>query len=148
MNFARGKTGYYAGLPAANDAFILVVLQAVEADDTLNNYDELSTLIAAAGNTEATSTNYARKSLTSGITFSVDDTANTAKITIDDQTYTAVDQAAAEVWVKLLVCYDGDTTAGTDANIVVLTHHDFSVTPSGGNVVADFDGTNGFWGSA
>ena len=154
MNFARGKIGYYAadalGLAGANSRLVVVVLEAVEADDTLNNYDELDALIAAAGNTEATSTNYARKQIAAaGVTSSVDDTANTAKAVIDaDQTWTAVAQAGSETWDKLLVCYDADNTAGTDANIVVLTHHDFAVTPNGGDITANFDQTNGFWGSA
>ena len=55
MNFARGKIGYYAadalGLAGANTRLVVVVLEAVEADDTLNNYDELDALIAAAGST-------------------------------------------------------------------------------------------------
>ena len=148
MNFARGKIGYYCGLPAANDAVILVILEATESDDTLNNYDELDALIAAAGNTEATTTNYTRKSLTAGVTYAVNDTSNTAKVTIADTTWTAMVRATTEVWAKLLVCYDGDTTGGTDANIVVLSHHGFVVTPNGGDIAANFDDTNGFWASA
>ena len=148
INIARGKIAYYCGLPAASDAVVIVILEANEADDTLNNYDDLSALLGAAGNTEATSTGYSRKSLTSGVTPSIDDSANTAKVVIADQTFSAISQAGSEVWTKLLVCYDDDTGAGTDANIIPLTHHDFSVTPNGGDIVADFDDTNGFWGSS
>jgi hypothetical protein len=32
------------------------------------------------------------------------------------------------------VCYDNDTTAGTDANIVPLTMFDFAITPDGSDV--------------
>jgi hypothetical protein len=153
FNIARGAIGYYGddarGLAGANSRLVIVVLQVAEADDTLNNYDDLGALLGGA-NTEAASTGYARKQIAAaGVTWSVDDTGNTAKCVIDaDQTWTSVSQAASESWVKLLVCYDADNTAGTDANITPLTHHDFSVTPNGGDITADFDQTNGFYGSS
>lgn len=153
MNIARGKIGYYAadalGLAAANSRLVVVVLQVAQADDTLRDHDDLSALLAAA-NTEAASTGYTREEVAAaGITSSVDDGANTAKAVFDaDITWTSVSQAASEAWVKLLVCYDADNAAGTDANIVPLTHHDFSVTPNGGDITADFDQTNGFWASS
>jgi hypothetical protein len=43
-------------------------------------------------------------------------------------TYTA---ATGNAISKFLVCYDSDTTAGTDSNIIPLTMFDFSATPSG-----------------
>lgn len=153
FNVARGAIGYYGddarGLAAANSRLVVVVLQVAQADDTLRDHDTLSAVLAAA-NTEALSTNYARKEIAAaGVTWSVDDSGNTAKCVIDaDQTWTSVSQAASEAWVKLLVCYDADNAAGTDANIVPLTHHDFSVTPNGGDITADFDQTNGFYGSS
>jgi hypothetical protein len=153
MNIARGRIGYYMadalGLAGANSRHTIAVLEAAEADDTLNNYDALDTLIAAAGNTEAGSTNYARiETAAAGITVNIDDTANDAEAVVDaDKTWTSVSQAAAESWVKLLCCYDSDNTGGGDASIVPMTHHDFSVTPNGGDITADFDQTNGFWRS-
>lgn len=151
FNIARGKVGYYTddaqGLSAANSRLVLVPLEAAEADDTLNNYDDLNALLLAAGNTEATATNFNRIEIAAaGVTYSVDDTGNTAKTVIDaDQTWSSVTGNAA---VKLLVCWDGDNAAGTDANIVPLTYHDFAVTPNGGDITADFDQTNGFWSSS
>lgn len=152
FNVARGRIGWYAadalGLTGANSRLVIVVLEVAEADDTLNNHDTLGAALGA-GNDEATSTNYARIELAAAaVTVNIDDTANDAEAVIDaDQTWTAVDQATTEVWVKLLVCYDSDNTAGTDTNIVPLTYHDFSVTPNGGDITADFDQTNGFWRS-
>lgn len=153
MNFARGAIGWYGdplrGLLPAASRLTIVVLQVAQADDTLNNYDELEALLAAA-NTEAASTNYARIELDdTDITWSVDDTGNTAKCVVDaDQTWSSVSQAASESWVKLLVCYDANNGAGDDGDIIVLTHHDFAVTPNGGDITADFDQTNGFYGSS
>ena len=152
MNFARGAIGYYSdgnrGLSGANSRLVIVILEVAQADDTLNNHDDLGALLAAA-NTEATSTNYARiETAAANITWTVDDTGNDAQAIYDaDQTFSNISQAASEVWVKLLVCYDADRTGGTDANIIVLTHHDFSVTPNGGDITADFDQTNGYYGS-
>lgn len=155
MNFARGKIGYYAadalGLAGGSSALVIVVLSLAEADDTLNNYDDLGALLGGA-NSEADATGYgARKThAAADVTSSVDDTGNTAKAVIDtDDTWASVsnDDSNGD-WNKLLVCWDGDTGAGTDANIVVLTHHDFVVTPNGGDITANYDQTNGFWASS
>ncbi len=147
QNIARGKVAWYSLLTAGSDALVIVVLMVVEADDTLNNYDELGALIAGS-NTEADSTNYARKNITD-ITVSQDDGANTAKSVVDaDKTWSSVSLTAAEVWLELLMCWDGNTSTGTDSDIIPLTHHDFSVTPNGGDITANFDQSAGFWGSS
>lgn len=152
FNISRGAVGYYhdpaRGTVGANARITIVVLEVAETEDTLNNYDTLSAVLAGS-NTEATSTNYARIELAAAaLTWTVDDTGNDAQAIIDsDQVWTSVSQLASEVWVKLLVCYDSDNTAGTDANIIPLTYHDFSVTPNGGNITANFDQTAGYWGS-
>jgi hypothetical protein len=154
FNIARGKVGYYLddamGLSGANSRLVIVVLSQVEADDTLNNYDTLAA-IEAGSNSEADATNYARIQIAAaGVTYSVDDTGNTAKVVIDsDQTWSNVaNDDSNGAWDKLLICYDADNTSGTDANIVPLTYHDFSVTPNGGDITANFDQTNGIWGSS
>lgn len=147
FNIAKGRIAYYAGQAGvANAALTIVLLKVAEADDTLNNHDDLGALIVGA-NTEADFTNYARKQITSS-TPTVDDTGNDVQEVIADQTWTAAGGATNNTLVKLLVCYDGDTTTGTDANIVPLTYHDFAVTTDSNDLTADFDGTNGFWGSA
>ena len=45
---ALGKVAYYLSLPATNDGIVAVLLKTVEADDTLNNYATLATLLAGA----------------------------------------------------------------------------------------------------
>ncbi len=149
MNFARGKVGYYMadalGLNPANSRMVVVVLEVNEADDTLNNHDELGALIAGS-NTEWSVGAYSRtETAAAGVTTSVDDSANDAQAVLDaDITYTTVTGTAA---TKLLTCYDADNGTGTDTDIIVLTHHDWAVTPNGGNITADFDQTNGWWES-
>lgn len=148
MNIARGRIGYYMadalGLSAANSRLTVVVLEAASADDTLNNYDDLGTLLGTE--TEATATGYSRDETDdTGVTITIDDTANDAQAEKDaDITWTSV---SGNAFVKLLCCYDADNAAGTDSDIVPMTHHDFSVTPNGGDITADFDQTNGFWRS-
>jgi hypothetical protein len=66
-------------------------------------------------------------------TITVDDTNDRVDIDIADQTYTALGGNATG---KLLICWDGDTTTGTDANIRPLTAHSFDITPDGTDVQA------------
>lgn len=141
FNIAKGRVGQYcqnvdSGSPA-NSRLIVVAIKTsgLEADDTLNNYDDLSALLAAA-NDEATNSGYARKVLTSSdVTLTIDDTNNRLDVDITDQTWTAV-QTTGGAWSKLLICYDPDSTGGTDADLIPLTAHDFSVTPDGSDITA------------
>lgn len=147
FNIAKGKAGYYATLPATNDALIVVLIKAtgLEADDTLNNYDDLAALLTAA-NDEADFTNYARKTITS-VTNTVDDTNNRLDSDFADQTWTSAGGASNNTLGKLLVCYDPDTTAGTDSTVIPLTYHDFSATTDGSDLTAVV-ATAGFYRAA
>lgn len=147
FNIGRGRAGYYfddaLGLSGANSRLVIVVLEAVEADDTLNNHTVLgggSGLLDAAGNTEATSTGYSRKQLAAAdVSITINNSTNQMQVEVDaDQTWTSVSQAGSESWVKLLICYDADNTGGGDASIIPVTYHDFSVTPNGSDINADF----------
>jgi hypothetical protein len=131
FNIAKGKFGHYAGLPAANDAFIIVPLEAtgVEADATLKDYDDLAALLAGSSNEQTT---LGRKTVTS-VTPTIDDTNDRLDVDIPDQTWTG---GAGNAVGDLLACYDSDTTGGTDSGIVPLSCHDFSVTPDGSDITA------------
>lgn len=152
FNVAKGRTREYHervdGNDPANSALIIVVLAeaGLESDDVLKDYDTLSALLAGASN-EVTNTNYARKTLTDAdiTAASVDDTNDWALMPFPTQTFTSI--AAGDAWRKLLVCYDSDTTSGTDANIIPVTAHDLliagaAVVPSGANIVVS--GANGY----
>ena len=56
FNIAKGKVGYYASLPAASDALIVVPIEAtgIVADATMADYDTLSDLLAGASNEQTT----------------------------------------------------------------------------------------------
>lgn len=143
FNIAKGRVVEYYNRVKGNDpaasALVIVAIKTtgIEADGTLQDYDDLAALLAAA-NDEATNAGYARKVLTDADLAALpapDDTNNRYDITIPNQTWTGV-AAVGGAWSALLVCYDADTAAGTDANIIPLTKHDFVVTPDGSDIVA------------
>lgn len=120
-----------------NSALIIAVFNAgAMTDATVRDYDTLAAIEADAAAAEVTNTGYARKTLTDAdiVAFAPDDTNDRVDLDIPDQTWTAV--AAGSAWTDLVVCYDSDTTAGTDSNIVPLTWHDFAVTPDGSDITA------------
>lgn len=143
-NIMKGKLAYYATLPAANDAIIVLLLKSsgLEADGTLVDYDDVSALLAAA-NDEADFTNYVRKTAAS-VTVTVDDTNNRVDVDMADITWTAAGGGTNNTIGALLTSYDPDTTSGTDTTLVPATKHDFSVTTDGSDLTAQV-ATAGFY---
>ncbi len=131
FNVAKGITRHYAGLPAANDALIVIPLESsgLEADSTLKDYDDVATLLAGTTNEQTTA---GRKTVTS-VTITPDDTNDRVDIDFADQTWTGLTGNAIGA---LLIAYDPDTTTGTDSTLVPLTKHDWSITPDGSDVTA------------
>lgn len=131
FNVSKGEVKEKAKLSAANDALLYVLIEAtgLEADATLKDYDDLSALLAGTSNEQV---NQARKSTTTA-TITVDDTNDRVDIDIADQTYAALGGNATG---KILLCWDGDTTTGTDSNVQPLTAHSWDVTPDGSDVTA------------
>jgi hypothetical protein len=121
----------------ANSALIIVILatSGIETDAVLKDKDDLAAVLSGTTN-EVTNTGYARKTLTDAdiVAFAPDDTNDRVDLDIPDQTWTAV--AAGDGWNDFVVCYDNDTTAGTDSNIVPMTLHDFVLVPDGSDIVA------------
>jgi hypothetical protein len=166
FNIARGALKYYydavknnralasAGqfTSTANSALIIVLMEttSLETDPGLRDYDDLAALIAAAGNNEPTGGTYARKTLTDADLAALpapDDTNERLVLDIPDQTYTALSTTGNNAIGKVLVCFDPDTTAGTDSSIIPLTAHAVSVTPDGNDVVLQIAAA-GFWRSS
>lgn len=131
FNVAKGKVAHYAGLPAANDALIAVPIEAtgIEADAALKDHDNLSVLLAGTSNEQTT---MGRKTLT-GATVVVDDANDLVDCDVADIVWTA---ATGNAIAAIVICYDPDTTAGTDADLIPLTKHDFAVTPNGSDITA------------
>lgn len=132
FNISKGIFRYYAGLPAANDALVVVLVKAagLVGDSTLIDYDDLAAILAGATD-EADFTGYARKIITTGITITVDDTNDRVDVDIADQVWDPAGGAANNSLGKALVCYDPDTTGGTDSSIIPLSCHDCVTTTDG-----------------
>ena len=141
FNIAKGRVAEFANRVKSNDpansALVVVVLatSGLESDVTLLDKDTLADVVSGTTN-EVTNTNYARIVLTDAdlSAIAADDTNDRMDIDIPDPAWTSV--AAGDGWSKILICYDSDTTGGTDANIIPLTCHDFVVTPDGSNITA------------
>lgn len=129
--------GRVDGNDPANSALIIAAINTTATDATLKDLDTLAAIEADANTAEATNSGYARKVLTDAdlVAWAPDDTNDRVDLDIPDQTWTAV-AAAPGAWTDLDICYDSDTTVGTDANIVPMTQHDFVVTPDGSDIVA------------
>lgn len=136
FNIALGRVASLAALPATNDALIAVPLEAtgLVTDATMRDYDDLGTLLAGASNEQVA---MGRKTL-SGVTVTVDDTNDRVAIDCADITWTA---ATGNAVGALVICYDPDTTTGTDADLIPLTKHDLTLSPDSSDItvtVADF----------
>lgn len=147
FNISLGQVKDRALLAAANDALVFVLLKSagLESDAVLKDYDDLAALLAGT-NDEADFTNYVRKSVTT-TTITVDDVNERVDIDVADQTWTAAGGATNNSLGALLICWDGDTTSGTDSSIVPLTKHDFVVTTDGSDLVAQI-AASGFFRAA
>ncbi|MGW6946171.1 hypothetical protein ACWGHD_04510 [Streptomyces xanthophaeus] len=136
FNVALARVAAYASLPATNDALILVPLEAtgLVADATMRDYATLADLLAGATNEQTT---VGRKTLAS-VVVTVNNTDNRVEVDAADVTWTAPTGNAVGAFV---VCYDPDTTGGTDADLIPLTKHDKSWSPDGNDfqlTIADF----------
>ena len=129
FNIAKGALVEKFRDGAANG--IVILLEAVEADSALIKHNNISDLLAAAGNTEATATGYARKTGITG-TVSVDDGANEASVNLPNQQWNAV---SGNPIVAALVAYE---ESASDSGRVPLTKHDISVTPDGSDIMVRF----------
>ncbi len=121
-NIAKGRINEFARRVNANDpansAFIVVLLAVAEAITVLRDYDDLLALLAAAGNTESAVASYARLVLTDVDIAdpTVDDGADTQDFDTGDFDFGTLE--AGETIVASVICYDDDTTTGTDVNLI------------------------------
>jgi hypothetical protein len=137
FNIAKGRVAELYNRVKSNDpansAIILVPLETsgLEADATLIDVDTLTALIAGTTNEQTT---MGRKTLTDAELAAFpapDDTNDRMDLSLPTTTWSG---ATGNAISKIAVCYDGDTTSGTDANIIPLTMFDFVQTPSGADI--------------
>lgn len=117
----------------ANSALILVPIETtgLETDAVLIDADNLAAALAGTTNEQTT---MGRKTLTDADLAALpapDDTNDRYDLSLPTVTWTG---ATGNAISKIMVCYDSDTTAGTDTNIIPLTMFDFAQTPSGADI--------------
>ena len=139
FNIAKGRAVEFYNRCENNDptnaALILVPCSASDTEANAQDADDLTAALATAIN-EQTGGGWVRKTLESvqlAAFPAPDDTNNRYSVQVPSVTWTG--PAAASNTTGLLICYDSDTTAGTDANIIPISHHDFVVTADGNDVV-------------
>lgn len=148
FNIALGRVAELYNRVQTNDptnaVLLVLVFNAGDTDATIKDVDTVAAIEALASTAEVTNSGYARKSLNDAAltAFSPDDANNRVDLDFADQTWTSV--AAGTAWTDVCIAYDSDSTGGTDANIVPLTWHDFSVTPNGGDITMQLAAT-GFY---
>ena len=137
FNISKGRVKeYYArvkGNDPANSAIIIVPIETsgLEADSVLIDKDDLAAVLSGATNEQTT---MGRKTLADADLAAVaapDDTNDRNECDLPTVTWAA---ASGNAISKLLVCYDPDTTGGTDSSIIPLTMFDFVQTPSGADI--------------
>ena len=136
FNVALGRAASLAALPAASDALILTPLESscLEADSVLKDKDTFADVVSGTTNEQTT---VGRKTLT-GITVTVNDTLDRVEIDAADVSWTSPTGNAVGAMV---ICYDPDSTTGTDADLIPITKADVSWTPDGTTftlAIADF----------
>jgi hypothetical protein len=126
FNIALGKLAYYASLPAANDALVLIALESsgLESDTVLRDKDDFAAVVAGTTNEQTT---VGRKTLAS-VTVTVDDTNDRVALDAADVSWTS---PTGNPIAALVIGYVPDTTAPSDAAIVPLTKHELAWTPDG-----------------
>jgi len=137
FNIAKGRVVEFYNRVKSNDpansAIILVPIETtgLETDATLIDKDDLAALLLGTTNEQTT---MGRKTLTDADLAALpapDDANDRYDISLPTVTWTA---ATGNAISKIAVCYDADTTSGTDASIIPLTMFDFAQTPSGADI--------------
>lgn len=134
FNIAKGRVAELYNRVESNDpansALILVPIETsgLESDATLIDKDDLAAVLSGTTNEQTT---MGRKTLTDSDLAAFpapNDTSDYMSLNLPSVTWTA---ASGNAISKILVCYDSDTTGGTDSAIIPLTMFDFAATPSG-----------------
>jgi len=141
FNIAKGSAVEKVRDDAVNVGMLF--LQAAQADTSLIDHEDIAALLLDASNTEATFTNYSRKTGVTG-TILIDHPNDRVDLSVPDQTFTAAGGAANNTLVKAVFYYE---EAANDASRIPMSQHDFAATTDGNDLIADV-GVNGIIRSA
>ena len=122
-----------SGDPSTARLFVIPISAGAVSDATARDCDTFEALVTAGG-TERTANGGNRKTLAAAdlAAISPDDTNDRMDLDTADLTWTAV---SADSVTDLVICYSS-VTSPTNSQLIPLTMHDFSVTPSGGDITA------------
>ena len=137
FNVAKGRVVEFYNRVKANDpvnsALILVPLMTtgLETQAVLQDKADLAAVLVGTTDEQVT---MGRKVLTD-IELAALPAADNVNDRFDISLPTTVYAAAAGAGIsQFVVCYDNDTTTGTDANIIPLTAFDFVQVPNGSDI--------------
>lgn len=138
FNMALGRAVELYGRVDGNDPstaeLYMIAFNTSATDATLRDLDTVAAIEADANTAEVTNGGYARKVLTDSdlVAWAPDDANDRTDLDIPDQTFTAI--AAGTAWTDLCIAYG--LNGGADSAKVPISWHDFPVTPSGADIVA------------
>lgn len=141
FNIAKGAVAEKARDGATLE---LLLLQAADTDAVLKDFDTVSALLGNVSTTEATFTNYARKTLAT-VTVTVDDTGDVTNVDCADVVFTAAGGATNNTIVKAVI-YE-EVLAGDDLQAIPLVCLDASFTTNGNDVTLQIH-SSGFFGAS
>ena len=116
---------------------IVMLLKANEAEATLVDRTDITDMLAEAGTTETTATDYGRNTGLTG-TVTIDNTNDRSEVDLVDQTWTAIGNGTNDTLTKAIVCYED---AAADATRIPMSHHDFAITTSNNDLTIQFAAT-------
>ncbi len=144
FNIAKGRVVEYINRVDSNDpsgSEIVVMLGfGTVTDAVLEDLDTVTAITGDSNFTEATFTNYVRKDITdTGVALgSPDDSNDRFEVDLPDQTWSAAGNGTNNTLTRLITIYDS-TGSAADGALIPLTFHDFAVTTSGSDLVAQFN---------
>ena len=120
-----------------NAVLVVVAINTTATDATLIDLDTLAAVIADVNTVEVANTGYARIVLDQDdlAAFAPDDTNDRVDLDLADFAFGAITDDDVD-WTDLIICYDSDSTVGTDSDIVPLCQYDFPITIDGSSVTA------------
>lgn len=137
FNIAKGRVVEYYNRVESSDptnaVLVLVPIETsgLESDATLIDKDDLAAVLSGATNEQTT---MGRKVLSDSDLAALpapDDSNDRYDVSLPTVTWTA---ATGNAISKILVCYDPDSTGGTDSAIIPLCMFDCAVTPDGSDI--------------
>ncbi len=138
FNIAKGRIVEFYNRVENNDpstsALILIPLAVGDTEANRQDDNDVATFLAATPSEAGAS--WGRKTLTDTELAALpapDDVNNRYAVALPEVTWTT--PTVGQDTVALLVAYDANTGAGTDADLIPLTYHDFAVTADGNDVV-------------